>query len=81
MRVSAGEDLLCRVSPFELDVSSNGPQLFLLVLAVKISKLYFVNGTLFKGIWWNTIKNAFFNILEPLHFVEGLKVAAVRVNC
>ena len=81
MRVRAGEDLLCRVSPLELDLSSNGPELLLLVLAVMVSKLYFVYGTLFKGVWWNTIKNAFFNILEPLHFVEGLKVAAVRFNC
>ena len=81
MRVRAGEDLLCRVSPLELDVSSNGPQLLLLVLAVMVSKLYYVNGTLLKGVWWSILKDAPYNFLEPLHFVEGLKVAAVRVNC
>ena len=77
----AGEDFLCRVSPLELDVSSNGPQLLLLVLAVLVIESYFVTGLLLDGVWWSTTKDVFHNVTAPLRFVEGLEVAAVRVNC
>ena len=76
-----GEGLLGAVSPFELDVSSKGSQLLLLVLAVLVIELYFVTGPLLDGVWWSTTKYVIHNVVAPLRFVEGFKVAAIRVNC
>ena len=52
-RRGAGEGLLSGVSPLELDVSSQGSQLFLLVLAVLVIELFFVTVPLFEGVGWS----------------------------
>ena len=48
--VGTSEDLLSAVSPLELDVSSNGPEHALLVLAVLVPELYFVTVPLLGGV-------------------------------
>ena len=52
-RTGAGEGLLSAVSPRELDVSSNGPEHALLVLAVLVIELLFVKLPLFEGVGWS----------------------------
>ena len=75
-RTGAGEGLLSAVSPLELDVSSNGPEHTLLVLAVLVPELYFVV-PLLGGVRWS-VPQYVCHGLTHLCSQESLLVAAAR---